>query len=883
MEPVNAADMVCQNCRRNQADYKNLAHQLKPGTKLAGKYVTGSVIGEGGFGITYVGRDLFLDISVAIKEYYPAGHVSRHTESTAEVALTYGSQEAQFEEGKQKFLSEARILARLDNAPGIVHVRDFFQENNTAYIVMEHLNGITLEKYLSSVGKIPVSKVLPLMYPIMDALDQVHRKGLVHRDISPSNIMLTGQWDIKLLDFGAARPFNTDDDKSLSIMLKHGYAPEEQYRSRGAQGPWTDVYGLCATIYKCITGVAPEDSLQRTYFDDTKRPSERGIEISSEIEAVLMRGMSVYQQDRYQSMKELKDAFQSASISLSSPEYRRAPAGPAVAMPENAVPEDGEVTQYISASASSKTPEPPQNPHSPAVQPKDIAVHSPSAPPKEKAALPVKESAQPKAEKPYPAKEKATGQKQPSGKPKKHRLRKVLAYIAAAIVLIGIVVTIYNMVFFTTIGNERFPKNATSIYVYATKIPRAHLERLSSFTHLQSLGLIECMLTDEDVSVIVQETQNIPELTSVDLSENREITNLGTLTELTGLQHLKISGTSISDLSSIASFESLQTLYAAGNGIEDISALAGLKELFILELNNNAISDISTLAELEKLDNLDMSNNSISDISALANCPELDDVNLAYNAISDISALSDSTLLMSLDLSHNSIVDISAIKGNFDMSRLNLSHNLITDISPLYNMQKMMSLNLSGNSISDASVLSRMENLISLVISKNQITNISGVSGMSKLSELDISKNKIRDISPLRELPQGLYLKLHNNQIEDISPIVGLVDKVIDIHNNNISDVSSLADCGQLISVILIGNPVTDISQLKSINADKIIIDYNENADYSLLADSPDKTFIIYNVPREKEYDVSAAAGEKATVISDVWIDPNEETEQEDG
>jgi hypothetical protein len=154
---------------------------------------------------------------------------------------------------------------------------------------------------------------------------------------------------------------------------------------------------------------------------------------------------------------------------------------------------------------------------------------------------------------------------------------------------------------------------------------------------------------------------------------------------------------------------------------------------------------------------------------------------------------------------------------------------------------------------------------------------------MSKLSELDISKNKIRDISPLRELPQGLYLKLHNNEIEDISPIVGLVDKVIDIHNNNVSDVSPLADCGQLISVILIGNPVTDISQLKSINADKIIIDYNENADYSLLADSPDKTFIIYNVPREKEYDVSAAAGEKATVISDVWIDPNEETEQEDG
>ena len=873
MESMNETDSVCSFCKKNQDEYTGLPHQLKPGTVLNGKYAIGGVIGEGGFGITYMGRDLTLDMPVAVKEYYPAGNVNRNTGSSNEILLTYSKTQTEFNEGKHKFLAEARILARLTDAPGIVNVRDFFNENNTAYIVMEYLKGITLEKYLQSVGKIPVEKILTLMYPVMDALEQVHQKGLIHRDISPSNIILTGKWDIKLLDFGAAREVSPGGDKSLSVLLKHGYAPEEQYRGRGVQGAWTDVYALSATIYKCITGVVPEDSLQRMYFDDTKRPSELGVDISPEMEEVLIRGMSVQQQDRYQSMKELKEAFQNASKSAPVYENKTAQTDVSGGRPGNiGAVNDNEMTRNLSFTAQKVVLDKPRYPGKPPAESREAAAPAERPPIKEKPQKPsVKDGRKKKG--------------RPEGKPKKGRLKKVLAYIVAAIVLIAIVVTIYNLAFFTTIGNERFSKNATSISVSLTKIPRAHLEKLSSFSHLSSLSLTGCMLTDEDVDVIVQEAQNMRELTSLSLSDNQEITSLGALTELTGLTSLNISRTSISDLSAITSFENLQYLYAADNEIEDISALSGLKELWVLHLENNAISDISVLGELEGLNILDMSNNSISDISALADCPELYDVTLAYNDISDLSAFSNSTELTYVDLSHNSIVDISPIAGNYGMFDLDLSHNQIEDISALYNMREIVILDLSSNNISDASVLSRLPEVGSLSIAKNQITDIGGVTVMSRLYSLDISNNRISDISPLQGMQQ-MYVTLYGNEITDISPMVGVLKSlVIDIHNNNISDVSALAQCQDLISVILFGNPITDMEQLTHIDTDKIILEYSEDADYSALSGS-EIDFYIYNVPQEDIYDLRSALDDNVTLISDVWTSPEEEedeTEQTDG
>ena len=232
---------------------KNI-HCLRPGTRLIGHYVIYSVIGQGGFGITYMGMDELHQTKVAIKEYFPQGIVTRNVDYGDDVTITYVGQEANYLNGKQHFIDEAHIMLQFDKNQGIVDVIDFFEVNNTAYIVMEYLDGITLKQYLKEKGRISAEDIQMLMVPLMESLDEIHSQGLIHRDISPDNIMVLSNGDIKLMDFGAARAYTDFGERSLSVVLKPGYAPPEQYQTHGVQGPWTDIYALCATIYKCITG-----------------------------------------------------------------------------------------------------------------------------------------------------------------------------------------------------------------------------------------------------------------------------------------------------------------------------------------------------------------------------------------------------------------------------------------------------------------------------------------------------------------------------------------------------------------------------------------------------------------------------------------------------
>ena len=301
---------ICPYCGYRAEKRLQLTHQLRPYTILCGKYLVGDVIGEGGFGITYIGFDLNLEIKIAIKEFYPNGFCSRETASTSNVTSYSGTQAETFDKWKQNFVKEAKSLAKCAHLPGIVGVKDFFQENNTAYIVMEYLEGETVKEYIAGQdGKIPVEQMLVLLKPVIDSLAQVHRTGLIHRDISPDNIMMTKNGGMKLLDFGAARDFTKEEEKSISVLLKHGYAPEEQYRTKGKQGPWSDVYALSATVYKCITGITPPESMERMRKDTLKRPSEFGIKISSKIENALLKAMSIYAENRYQSMEEFSQAL----------------------------------------------------------------------------------------------------------------------------------------------------------------------------------------------------------------------------------------------------------------------------------------------------------------------------------------------------------------------------------------------------------------------------------------------------------------------------------------------------------------------------------------------------------------------------------------------
>lgn len=277
-------------------------HLLREGRRLNNRYIIRKVLGEGGFGITYFGRDTLLDVNVAIKEFFPQGVATRNNSVNDMVTVSYAGQKENFQRGKMKFLEEAKIVARFKYQPGIVDVTDYFEANNTAYIVMEYLDGITLKQYIRLNGPISAEDIREMSVSIMEALDEIHKHGLIHRDISPDNIMLLPNGGVKLMDFGAARDYTGFGEKSLSIVLKPGYAPEEQYRSRGVQGPWTDIYALSATLYKAITGVTPEEAMQRVIDDTMRKPSELGVRIPASMEYAIMKGLSVFQKDRYQNL-----------------------------------------------------------------------------------------------------------------------------------------------------------------------------------------------------------------------------------------------------------------------------------------------------------------------------------------------------------------------------------------------------------------------------------------------------------------------------------------------------------------------------------------------------------------------------------------------------
>ena len=302
----------CPFCGYEEGTQELSARCLPPYTVLQGRYFIGTVIGEGGFGITYRGWDLVDNRKVAIKEYFPTGLVTRDTSHGGDntVQSISGQMREQYQSGLQKYENEAKCLMRLRGLPGIVNILDFFHENSTAYIVMEFLEGMTMREYLvRNQGCLPEKKALEMMKPLMYSLDSIHRAGIVHRDISPDNIIVQPDGKLKLIDFGAARQSTGNQTQSLTVVLKHGYAPEEQYRSRGRQGPFTDVYAISATLYKILTGVTPVDSMSRMFEDELKPLHQFPNKISSQTCVAIAKGMEVRASERFQSISELAAAL----------------------------------------------------------------------------------------------------------------------------------------------------------------------------------------------------------------------------------------------------------------------------------------------------------------------------------------------------------------------------------------------------------------------------------------------------------------------------------------------------------------------------------------------------------------------------------------------
>lgn len=298
-------------------DNTPVSRALPQGTVLPHNYIIENVLGEGGFGITYSANLQYTDEHFAIKEYFPGDTAYRSTDGKGTTIAPYSGQQELFEKGYQHFMTEAGVMRELRHLEHIASVKDIIEANGTIYLVMEFIDGITLKQYITDNGAMPSDELLPLITPVIRDLIQVHKKGLLHRDISPDNLMLGTDNKLHLIDFGAADFMSAPERQEMTVFLKSGFTPPEQYFSDGKLGAWTDIYGLCATIYYALTGLVPTESIRRLQNDEIPALADYTA-ICSWQAAAIEKGMSIHAADRFADMEELYQALIIPPIEVSS-------------------------------------------------------------------------------------------------------------------------------------------------------------------------------------------------------------------------------------------------------------------------------------------------------------------------------------------------------------------------------------------------------------------------------------------------------------------------------------------------------------------------------------------------------------------------------------
>lgn len=300
----------CPHCNFREGTQAETEYHLAPGVIVGERYIIGVALGHGGFGITYKAWDEKLETVIAIKEFFPAHLVSR-IPGRQEVNLQGERRRDLYHKEMQKFLQEARTLAKFNSHPNIVHVSDYFEANNTAYMVMEYLDGIDLLKYVKEKRNQRMSpeETLPIISDVCKAMEAIHREGIVHRDVSPDNIRITSAGKVKLLDFGAAKESQISNASEFTVVIKPGYAPPEQYMKKSKIGPWTDVYALCATMYRLLTGKKPAEASDRRAEECLIAPRELNPELPLWLEQVILRGMALEPENRFRDIEQLEKAL----------------------------------------------------------------------------------------------------------------------------------------------------------------------------------------------------------------------------------------------------------------------------------------------------------------------------------------------------------------------------------------------------------------------------------------------------------------------------------------------------------------------------------------------------------------------------------------------
>ena len=842
---------------------------LPAGTLVADRYEILEVIGQGGFGITYKAYDSVLDVPVAIKEYYPSGIASRYHEQSLDVQVGGSENRRLFEEGKKKFLEEARILARFSEDPNVVGVRNFFEDNQTVYIVMQYLQGESLKEYIEKNGKISFDEAYRLLRPVMQSLGRIHAAGLIHRDISPSNLIRMRTGKVKLIDFGTAREYSTDGDKSLSIVLKPGYAPAEQYQTHGLQGPWTDVYALCASIYKLITEITPENSLNRMVNDEVRLPSECGAEISAAQEEVLMQGLAVRESDRIRSMEILEEKCEAASripdrqndVTLPIDDERTV-MGPSEAFTfENDRPKVPSQMpaheQQVSFGHTEKPVPERSNAASPLTQKAVDSGRSNAASPQIQEAVDSDRQfgrAQAGKNEKAPAGRKTRAEKKPSeprGKASSRKgsrigLKPVLLCILAAVCLFAFVFLRSN----GTGGGEAsdwldgkqrvsFRSNDESL-----TIKKSMLNEINRNSKVASLYFYNCVISDD----VIARLASMKRISDVTFSDCTGFSTLSPLSKMTPLRSLTLDGPIVdapvidgsalfpTDMPQLTKFD-LES-YSLKNGFDFLEHFTGLEELQIFSVDLGGES--CRLPENPALQTASITYTDLSgvDLSALGNEPNLAFLRLNDDQLTSLSFLRTASALENVSAINNRLTSLDGLQDKDSLSNLYVENNQIKDISALKTCKNLQDFSASNNQIGDISPLEGCSELYNLQLGNNQISDISPLEGCTKLQALNLNKNQIQDAGPLSNCTELISLNLNRNRISDLSCLSGCTKiRDLDFRRNAVSD---LGFCENMLNLTLLRASENQISSLDGLDnvtqLAEVRLDKNQISDISMLS-----------------------------------------------
>ena len=737
MSQKDSQQETCPACGFSEKDFVPEKHHLQPHTILKGQYLVGCALGEGGFGITYIGWDMFLHIPVAIKEYFPSGVVIRD-QGQHTVSVFAGKDEESFLQGRSSFFREAQKVARFDNNVGVVSVKNCFLENGTAYIIMEYISGINLGAYAEvHGGKLTFTETLKLLRTPILTLEELHRASTWHRDISPENLMLAKDGKVKLIDFGSAMESDREK-KTRVLMIRAGYSPVEMYSSTGEDGPYSDVYSMAATIYKLITGVTPPPATDRLDNDPLVPPSALGVkDISHAQEAALLKGMAVQVKSRYQTMEEFFDGLygKNAPAPAPSQHQKRLLIGIAALLVLIMV---GVGVQLWRSSQS--LPVGPASTEAPTTIPTDAPTEAPTDVPTEAPTAILTEA--------------PTATPVPSAV--ETALRDFLnangyaiaadeAIPADALARIGGVRLLEGNIDFTFLTDEGELEYRDSFYMnpWRRDYPRTPDMRGEAFTGEIDLAEFTCF----------------PNLQYLAVWDERAV-NLEALSRLPKLTTLVLDhcGLTESDLPTIAQHApQLTTLNISNSGITSVAALASLTKLERLIISNTGVTTLTPLANLT-IRQLLTENTAISSINELRgtrlvkcirqwNCPIVTD---GYDVLGEMPQLEE--------------VNIVGDESTRD---------LVLDLSPLAKAQNLVWVQVDSVGVQDINFVSSLPNLQYLLIATSNLTSmmIGDATLPENLGYIDFGANRITSLEELHleRLQKLEYISLHANFITDFS------------------------------------------------------------------------------------------------------------------